>query len=396
MRLRTNPWVVPAELRASPSAQPRAVAAPAPDASGLNEAQIALIKRALQFCFYSYWPLGRAKDELEKKLHCTDVKVFDCRCMQSICFTEGEFAYLAFRGSESLGDWLYNFAALPWFQPRRHLGFEAGWRCLRRQVMHWLETLNRPNVALVLTGHSLGGAIAQLAALDFASQGRRISNVVTFGAPKMAFLSTAEVYNATRANLDEKTLGSLTFCIVNQRDLVPRVPPKLFGFRNVGRGVLIDHEDRLHVGVEIESTLLDSIDDIINVVNVAPSPPEIALPAAVQRRLAKFPLSSKRETWPNSEVGRKVLETYLNVARGIPPLYIPLLYVRAVFELVGSGANHLSNQYWYAFSGKAEPPTSGAPRNPWGQLLKWLFLLLAAGVFLAGLAWTFWFPFRRV
>jgi hypothetical protein len=158
--------------------------------------------------------------------------------------------------------------------------------------------------------------------------------------------------------------------------------------------VLIDHEDRLHIGVEIESVLLDSLTDIFSVVTVAPSPHEVPLPAALQCRLVKLPQPSKRELWADSEVGKKLLETYLNLARAIPPLLVPLIYVRASFEIFSSGANHLSNQYWCAFFGKEAPPTDNMPRSPWSLLLKFLFLLLAAGLFLAGLAWTFWFPFR--
>jgi hypothetical protein len=237
-----------------------------------------------------------------------------------------------------------------------------------------------------LTGHSLGGALAHLAAFDLAQQGYKISNVVTFGAPKAAFLATARVYNAARANVGEQSLGALTFCIVNQRDLVPRVPPKLLGFRNVGQGILIDHEDRLHVGVEIDSILLD-------IVNVAP-PPETPLPALLRQRMPESRVS-KRNARASSGMGKQVLEVYLNVARIMPPLLLPLIYVRALFEIGSSGANHLSVQYVRAFFGNTQPPISCTPESFWwSRLLKRIFVLLLAMAVLAGFIWTCLFAFE--
>lgn len=393
MQVRTNPLVVPAEIRAFPTTQPQAVPAPAADANDLNHAQIALIKCALRFCFLTYWPLEVAKKELRDGLKkYGNVEYFDRGGMQCICFTDDEFAYLAFRGSESFGDWLYNFATLPWFRPARHFGFETGWRCLRSAVMLWLEKLDRPNTTLILTGHSLGGAIAHLAALDLAQQKRRISNVITFGAPKAAFLSTARVYNETRANIGEQTLEALTFCIVNQRDLVPRVPPKLLGFRNVGRGILIDQEDQLHVGVEIDSTLPDLLTDIID---VAPARPENLLPPLLERRMPGPPRPPKRAARTSNGMSKDLLDAYLNVARGIPPLLLPVLYVRAVVQVGSSGANHLSNQYWRAFYGDTKPPIHSAEYF-WSGLLKILFLLILVGAVLAGFWWTCWVTFQAL
>jgi pimeloyl-ACP methyl ester carboxylesterase len=345
-----------------------------------------------------------------------NVECFDRRGMQCICFTDDEFAYLAFRGSESLGDWLYNFATLPWFRPARHFGFEAGWRCLRRAVMLWLERLNRPEMPLILTGHSLGGAIAHLAALDLAGQKRKISNVITFGAPRAAFLSTAQKYNRTLANIGEQTLEALTFCVVNQRDLVPRVPPKLLGFRNVGRGVEIDQEDQLHVGVEIDSTLPDLLTDIID---VAPAPPanplqwRISKPAIEPRndsshaapssnsagllrpRIPGRPQPLKRAERAGNWTSKDLLDTYLNVARAIPPLLLPVLYVRAVVQIGSSGANHLSDQYWRAFYGDTKPPKYLTGFS-WSGLLKILLVLIVAVAVLAGFFWTCWVSFQAL
>lgn len=61
-------------------------------------------------------------------------------------------------------------------------------------------------------GHSLGGALAILCALDLARQ--------FTGDPVM-------------------TLGEFTFDVVNQNDIVPRTPPLLMGYRRVGQKVFL-------------------------------------------------------------------------------------------------------------------------------------------------------------
>jgi pimeloyl-ACP methyl ester carboxylesterase len=388
VQIATNPHVVPTDLRALHTNQPRAIPAPAANANDLTYAQIALVKRALNFCLLSYGREPKVVKETLEENGYTNVRALDHRCMQGICFTDREFAYLAFRGSESFGDWAYNFAALPCFRPLRHLGFELGWRCLRSEVTLWLDALDLPNAPLVLTGHSLGGAIAHLAAFDLARQGRRISNVVTFGAPKAAFLSTARLYNATRANMGEETLGALTFCIVNQLDLVPRVPPKLIGFRTVGCGIVIDQENHLNVGVGIDSILFDLLRDVAD---VAQHPSAIAVPATLRQFLPKLPRALKEEAEVSSALGKQLLEIYFNWARVIPPLLLPLMYVRAVFDIGSSGVNHLSGQYVRTFFGSTQPPIYYKPENRWlGQVLKCLILLLLLLAVLAGFCWTCW------
>jgi len=111
---------------------------------------------------------------------------------------------------------------------------------------------------LVLTGHSLGGALAVLAAHILAAQGFNIHSVYTFGQPRVGDANFAARYNAALAGrvtpcappgtttddggqgTARPTLGDRTFRIVNANDLVPRLPGWLMGYRHCGQNCFIN------------------------------------------------------------------------------------------------------------------------------------------------------------
>ncbi|MBL8359067.1 MAG: hypothetical protein JNN18_01145 [Rubrivivax sp.] len=67
-------------------------------------------------------------------------------------------------------------------EPARHAGFAAAWDVLRPQIERWLAE-HRPQ-SVALTGHSMGAALAQLAALDLRHT-QRIEQVVLFATPML-------------------------------------------------------------------------------------------------------------------------------------------------------------------------------------------------------------------
>jgi len=89
-----------------------------------------------------------------------------------------------------------------------------------------------------LTGHGLGGALAQLAALAldqaltrtgnrFAQNWAGIRGIYSFGAPRIGDASFAEALDA-RCN-------RRLFRFVNSRDVIPRSPPTTQGYRDAGQ-----------------------------------------------------------------------------------------------------------------------------------------------------------------
>jgi len=79
-----------------------------------------------------------------------------------------------------------------------------------------------------ITGHSLGAALATLAAanLHFSDSPTRVTGLYTFGQPRTGSERWADHFNAS--------LGRRTFRFVNNNDIVPRVPPSALDYGHVG------------------------------------------------------------------------------------------------------------------------------------------------------------------
>lgn len=90
-----------------------------------------------------------------------------------------------------------------------------------------------PDGPTILLGHSMGGALAHLAALDLKiGFGLRDVRVVTFGSPRVGNAVFASFFGEHVSEAWRFTHG---------RDIVPSVPPQLMGFRHVSREVwLVD------------------------------------------------------------------------------------------------------------------------------------------------------------
>jgi len=134
-------------------------------------------------------------------------------------------AVVCFRGSESRRDWLTNFRIYRRRTPLGavHRGFWAAWTSVRTRVLAELVRLDPTQV--FVCGHSLGGAIATIAAVDIsgALPGPRVE-CVTFGAPRPGGRALARAARESRVAFHR---------YVHPADPVPRVPPVLLGNRHV-------------------------------------------------------------------------------------------------------------------------------------------------------------------
>ena len=101
-----------------------------------------------------------------------------------------QYCTVAFSGTESLNDWLYNL--MMWMvgqeygiEGRVHAGFCSKWRAVRCKVINVLKKIGTTDI--LVTGHSLGGALATIASFDLARTlpDRRVF-AYTFGAPRCA------------------------------------------------------------------------------------------------------------------------------------------------------------------------------------------------------------------
>ncbi|KAJ1974577.1 hypothetical protein H4R35_003545 [Dimargaris xerosporica] len=148
---------------------------------------------------------------------------------------------LTFRGSKNTRQWLLDMKMAPKRWPKSvknslvHRGFLRGYQDVANQLYTQCMCLlaRHPNHRLIIIGHSLGGALASLAAVDFMQRNSSlapITSVVTFGKPRVGNKHYVKHYSSL--NLDSTR-------VVNKRDVVPHVPPRFFGFRHEGEEMWI-------------------------------------------------------------------------------------------------------------------------------------------------------------
>ena len=96
----------------------------------------------------------------------------------------GDSFVIAFAGSESSTDWLMNSIVkrASFHGCAVHCGFLIQYNSVRHQIMAYLGSM-RPQ-SIICSGHSLGGALATLCALDLALLGHN-TICVTFGSPRV-------------------------------------------------------------------------------------------------------------------------------------------------------------------------------------------------------------------
>lgn len=147
---------------------------------------------------------------------------------------------LAFRGTQTTNvkDFLTDInlvqKVVPYPDTRKavkvHTGFIRAWHSIRDEVLHDIvRPAPYPNVLTI--GHSLGGALATLAALDVQYNFPDMDiGSVTFGSPRVGNSEFAASYNRRVPN---------TTRVVNDKDLVQFLPLETFGYKHIGKLKLI-------------------------------------------------------------------------------------------------------------------------------------------------------------
>ncbi|HXW15790.1 MAG TPA: lipase family protein [Terriglobia bacterium] len=143
-------------------------------------------------------------------------------------YTRAGHAFLVFRGTESFRDWVTDLNFIPWFPlPLRHRGFCKEWKRVECGVIRWVNGLPTDSPQLVMTGHSLGGALTVLAAFKLAEE-FAVRRVITFGQPRVGLFHFRHCYNLQSCGPGKtETLHEVTRRYIHATDLVSRVPPPM-------------------------------------------------------------------------------------------------------------------------------------------------------------------------
>jgi triacylglycerol lipase len=139
--------------------------------------------------------------------------------------------FVTFAGSDPAKpqDWITDFEAMP-SPDDLHSGFEQAVETVWPDIQTAIAKRATPAQPLFFTGHSLGGALAILAA-SRAPLERNVQQVVvyTFGSPRTG--------GETFFNDYTPRLGDLTFRFIHGSDIVPTVPSLRHVYRHVGQAV---------------------------------------------------------------------------------------------------------------------------------------------------------------
>ena len=188
--------------------------------TSVNHLQLAV--EAARLSYYSFEKRAQEKDRLSLALQVvgySGVQTFSSGSgAQAIAAyaPATRSAILAFRGTqpESLEDIGIDASALP--TPWQgiglvHTGFSLAFQSLRMGIQQWLDTVVHDRAELLVCGHSLGAALATLAASVW-----KPTKLITIGSPRVGDIKFVE----SLANVDSHR-------IVNCCDLATRVPPRL-------------------------------------------------------------------------------------------------------------------------------------------------------------------------
>ena len=113
-----------------------------------------------------------------------------------------------------------------------HLGFMASWMTTRRLILPHLEKVveQYPSYQLNLIGHSLGGAVAALAALDFQARGWK-PKVTTFGEPRIGNKALMRYIDEAFPEKYQNNITQRYRRVTHVDDPVPLLPLHEWGYR---------------------------------------------------------------------------------------------------------------------------------------------------------------------
>lgn len=137
----------------------------------------------------------RGADDISALLGMESTEILTAGASLAMALCNGYDAILIFRGTQRFDEsggqaglqWLtnINFGQTAFHGCRVHQGFAAAVDAVQSLLNEWTHRVVGPNGRIWLAGHSLGGALAQLAAMHLASARRPVAATYSFGAPRV-------------------------------------------------------------------------------------------------------------------------------------------------------------------------------------------------------------------
>ncbi|MBI1881189.1 MAG: lipase family protein [Chloroflexi bacterium] len=196
----------------------------------------------------------------------SEAYIFDKKDTQGFITTDENMIVVSFRGTQpdALIDWFTDLRV--WLVPgpkgKVHRGFlealETVWSDVWKQIQKFQERTKTGTLitgkgkSVWFTGHSLGAALATLAAARLRLEmDRGVFGLYTFGSPRVGDRTFADAFDGV--------FKRYTFRFVNNNDLVTRVPLREMEYSHVGTFVYLDKDGKLHDDTGFWWIFLDQI-----------------------------------------------------------------------------------------------------------------------------------------
>jgi hypothetical protein len=152
--------------------------------------------------------------------------------------TSTRTGFVSLRGTQDFSEWMKDIDVLPspfdevpgsgLVHQGFHIVFKSIVKSLSKGTTQHLGGLDQ----IVVTGHSLGAAVAILAAFYLAEKAAKIPiQLWSFAGPRVAYPDFKYSYESALAK---------TYRIVNKWDLVPKMPIPETGYIHVGNSIVVD------------------------------------------------------------------------------------------------------------------------------------------------------------
>jgi triacylglycerol lipase len=184
---------------------------------------------------------------------------FNKNSSQAAVIEHEKYICMAFRGTNELADWIDNINAISEkaLFGEFHRGFYQSvmdiWGPMYQTYRSLMDKERRP---IFFTGHSLGGAMATVAASIFVFNDWPFTSVYTFGQPRVMSRETSRIFNAECKNR--------FYRFQNNNDVVTRAPARLMGYSHVGSFIYISEEKKLHDDPGFWFKFVDYFDGALN------------------------------------------------------------------------------------------------------------------------------------
>jgi triacylglycerol lipase len=119
-----------------------------------------------------------------------------------------------------------------------HMGFQNAIIAAQAAIQEAITKSQQTGKPLWIAGHSLGAALAALAAQFAASVDHPAKAVYLFGMPRTGGVRFQAAYDGNAK------LGLVSYRFVHGHDVVARVPPSVNGYRHIGRALQCNNGDK--------------------------------------------------------------------------------------------------------------------------------------------------------